>query len=209
MASSDAGTSSGSDYQVFLSFRGPDTRIGFTDFLFHSLTDAGICVFRDDEELRVGERIDGSLLQAIDNSRIYIPIFSQNYASSPWCLRELAQIVASTFKSEGNKAILPIFLDVEPNDIKLKTPLYRDAILNLEREKKLSSEQVDACREALMEVDAIKGWEAKKYRGLWRTISSGCTINLEILEEKSFIKKIQQILRSGVGYGCGTRASKQ
>ncbi|XP_048141507.1 disease resistance protein L6-like isoform X2 [Rhodamnia argentea] len=165
MASSDAGTSSGSDYQVFLSFRGPDTRIGFTDFLFHSLTDAGICVFRDDEELRVGERIDGSLLRAIDNSRIYIPVFSRNYASSPWCLRELVQIVASTFKSEGNKAILPIFLDVEPNDVKLKTPLYRDAILNLEREKKLSSEQVDAWREALMEVDAIKGWEAKKYRG--------------------------------------------
>ncbi|XP_048141533.1 disease resistance protein L6-like [Rhodamnia argentea] len=165
MASSDAGTSSGSDYQVFLSFRGPDTRIGFTDCLFENLTEAGICVFRDDEELRVGERIDGSLLRAIDNSKIYIPVFSRNYASSPWCLRELVQIVASTFKSEGNKAILPIFLDVEPNDVKLKTPLYRDAILNLEREKKLSSEQVDACREALMEVDAIKGWEAKKYRG--------------------------------------------
>ncbi|KAF7850039.1 hypothetical protein BT93_L5923 [Corymbia citriodora subsp. variegata] len=100
MASSDAGTSLGSKYEVFLSFRGPDTRAGFTDFLFHSLTDAGICVFRDDEELRVGEKIDESLLQAIDNSKIYIPIFSRTYATSKWCLRELTQIVASTFKSE-------------------------------------------------------------------------------------------------------------
>ncbi|XP_048141504.1 disease resistance protein L6-like [Rhodamnia argentea] len=165
MASSDAATSSGSDYQVFLSFRGPDTRVGFTDVLFYSLTDAGICVFRDDEELRVGERIDGSLLQAIDNSRIYIPIFSRNYASSQWCLRELAQIVANTFKSEGNKVILPIFFDVKPDDVKLKTPLYRDAILNLEHEKKLSNELVNAWREALMEIDAIKGWEVKKYKG--------------------------------------------
>ncbi|XP_048140766.1 disease resistance protein L6-like [Rhodamnia argentea] len=165
MASSDAATSSGSDYQVFLSFRGPDTRVGFTDVLFYSLTDAGICVFRDDEELRVGERIDGSLLQAINNSRIYIPIFSRNYASSQWCLRELAQIVANTFKSEGNKVILPIFFDVKPNDVKLKTPLYRDAILNLEHEKKLSNEQVHAWREALMEIDAIKGWEVKEYKG--------------------------------------------
>ncbi|XP_048141138.1 disease resistance protein L6-like [Rhodamnia argentea] len=165
MESSDAGTSSGSEYQVFLSFRGPDTRFGFTDVLFHNLNDAGIRIFRDDEELRVGERIDGSLQRAIDNSKIYIPVFSQTYASSQWCLRELAQIMANTSKSEGKKEILPIFFDVEPDDVKLKTPLYRDAILNLEREKKLSNEQVDAWREALMEVDAIKGWEVKKYKG--------------------------------------------
>ncbi|XP_048141144.1 disease resistance protein L6-like [Rhodamnia argentea] len=165
MASSDASTSSGSEYQVFLSFRRPDTGVGFTDFLFHSLIDAGVHVFRDDEELRVGERIDGSLQRAIDNSKIYIPVFSRTYASSQWCLRELAQIVANTSKSEGKKEILPIFFDVEPDDVKLKTLLYRDAILNLEREKKLSNEQVDAWREALMEVDAIKGWEVKKYKG--------------------------------------------
>ncbi|XP_039166553.1 toll/interleukin-1 receptor-like protein isoform X3 [Eucalyptus grandis] len=165
MASSDAGTSWGSEYQVFLSFRGPDTRTGFTDVLFHSLIDVGIHVFRDDEELRVGERIDESLLQVINNSRIYIPVFSRNYASSQWCLCELAQIVANTLKSEGNKEILPIFFDVEPNDVKLKTPLYHNAILNLEHEKKLSNEQVNVWREALMEVDAIKGWEVKKYKG--------------------------------------------
>ncbi|KAL3741386.1 hypothetical protein ACJRO7_016942 [Eucalyptus globulus] len=165
MASSDEGMSSGSNYQVFLSFRGPDTRVGFTDVLFHSLNDTGICVFRDDEEVRVGERIDGSLQQAIDNSRIYIPIFSQTYASSQWCLHELVQILANTSKSEGKKEILPIFFDVEPDDVKLKTPLYHDAILNLEREKELTTEQVDAWRRALMEVDAIKGWEVKKYKG--------------------------------------------
>ncbi|KAF8010044.1 hypothetical protein BT93_J0879 [Corymbia citriodora subsp. variegata] len=163
MASSDEGTSSESDYQVFLSFRGPDTRIGFTDFLFHSLTDAGICVFRDDEELRVGERIDGSLWRAIDNSRIYIPIFSQTYASSQWCLRELVQIMANTSESEGKKQILPIFFDVEPDDVKLKTRLYQDALL--EHEKNLNTEQVDAWRKVLIEVDAIKGWEVKKYKG--------------------------------------------
>ncbi|KAL3741387.1 hypothetical protein ACJRO7_016943 [Eucalyptus globulus] len=165
MASSDERTSLGSNYQVFLSFRGPDTRVGFTDVLFHSLNDTGICVFRDDEEVRVGERIDGSLQRAIDNSRIYIPVFSRTYASSQWCLRELVQILANTSKSEGKKEILPIFYDVQPDDVKLKTPLYHDAILNLEREKKLSTEQVDVWRKALMEVDAIKGWEVKKYKG--------------------------------------------
>lgn len=164
VVSSDAEMSSVSEYQVFLSFRGPDACAGFIDVLFHSLTDAEICVFRDDEELRIGDRIDGSLQRAIDNSRIYILIFSQTYASSQWCLRELAQIVANTFKLESNKEILPIFYDVEPDDVNLKTPLYRDAILSLELETKLSNDQVDSWREALKKIDVIKGWEVKKYK---------------------------------------------
>ncbi|KAF7847899.1 hypothetical protein BT93_L2471 [Corymbia citriodora subsp. variegata] len=162
--SSEAGTSSRSQYQVFLNFKG-DTREKFTDHLYYGLQGAGICVFRDEEGLDVGERINEALPIAINNSRIYIPIFSQNYATSSWCLCELAQIVENASLSNGHKEILPIFLDVEPDDVKLKNPLYRDAILNLEREKKLSTEQVDSWREALKKVDAIKGWEAKKYYG--------------------------------------------
>jgi len=73
--------------------------------------------------------------------------------------------VANTSSSGGNKEILPIFLDVEPNDVKLKTLLYEDAILNLKHEKKLSDEEVNEWRKALMHVDAIKGWEAKKCMG--------------------------------------------
>lgn len=63
----------------------------------------------------------------------------------------------NTSKSEGKKEILPSFFDMESNNVKLKTLLYRNAIFNLERERKLSNEQVDIWREALMEVDAIKG----------------------------------------------------
>ncbi|PKI33722.1 hypothetical protein CRG98_045884 [Punica granatum] len=48
----------GFDYEVFLSFRGTDTRKGFTDFLYNSLKDAGVRVFRDDEELRELTSVD-------------------------------------------------------------------------------------------------------------------------------------------------------
>ncbi|XP_048140800.1 disease resistance protein L6-like [Rhodamnia argentea] len=164
-ASSDEGTSSVSEYQVFLSFRGPDTREGFSDVLFHGLTDAGICVFRDDEKICIGGRIGGSLWRAIDDSKIYIPVFSRTYASSRSCLRELVQIVQNTSKSEGNKEILPIFFDVDPDDVKLKTPLYHNTMLSLKHERNLSSDQVDEWREALMETAVIRGWEVKKYKG--------------------------------------------
>ncbi|XP_039166713.1 disease resistance protein RPV1-like [Eucalyptus grandis] len=83
---------------------------------------------------------------------------------------ELSQIVTNTLKSEGNKEILPIFYYVEPDDVKLETPLYCDALLNLkcekklrnEEEKKLRKEEVNAWREALTEIDPIKGWEVKE-----------------------------------------------
>ncbi|KAF7851278.1 hypothetical protein BT93_L4209 [Corymbia citriodora subsp. variegata] len=164
---------SGDKYQVFLSFRGPDTRRGFTNSLYHALDETGIHVFKDDEELRAGEKISGNLKQAIDDSKLYIPIFSKNYASSHWCLRELAKMVENTFKSKEDgkeKIILPILYNVKADDVKLKTPLYSEAISNLEqkmedRKKKFSFEDVEMWRKALKDVGGIKGWELEKYPG--------------------------------------------
>ncbi|XP_056166928.1 uncharacterized protein LOC115674504 [Syzygium oleosum] len=158
MANSDAASSLGGEYQVFLNFRGPDTRNGFTDFLYHDLIDVGVRVFRDDDELRVGQEIYENLLGAINNSIIYIPIFSRTYAFSKWCLWELAQIVDKVSKSEGEKCILPIFLDVEPEDVKLKTPQYEVALL--EHEKQFPDE-VRVWRAALAAVGKIKGLNVK------------------------------------------------
>ncbi|XP_030540742.2 disease resistance protein L6-like [Rhodamnia argentea] len=154
--------SSGPSYEVFLCFRGVDTRHQFTDCLYHGMVDAGIVVFRDNESLHVGKEIGSELLQAIQNSKIYIPIFSKNYASSHWCLRELAHMVDCTSKSNGNKEILPIFLDVEPEDVKLKTNLYRQT---LSKRQKTSCPEVESWEKALTEVGRIKGWNWKKDRG--------------------------------------------
>ncbi|PKI43571.1 hypothetical protein CRG98_036063 [Punica granatum] len=111
----------GAEYQVFLSFRGTDTRQGFADCLYHFLIDAGLRVFRDNEEIHQGEKIE-EILRAIDKSTICMPVFSKGYASSKWCLSELAEMV------EKKKKIMPIFYDVTPDDVKLKTPLYRTAL---------------------------------------------------------------------------------
>ncbi|XP_039164718.1 disease resistance protein RPV1-like [Eucalyptus grandis] len=40
----DAPAPAGEEYEVFLSFRGPDTRTGFTDCLYHDMLGAGIRV---------------------------------------------------------------------------------------------------------------------------------------------------------------------
>ncbi|KAL3730495.1 hypothetical protein ACJRO7_027497 [Eucalyptus globulus] len=209
MANSEIGTSTSNtlrdEYQVFLSFRGPDTRRGFTNVLHQDLVYAGIRVFIDNEELRKGERISGNLLQAIDHSKLYIPIFSKNYASSHWCLRELAKMVENNSKSKEDgkeNAILPIFYDVKPDDVKLKTPLYRKAISNLKQtredhEKKFSSKDIKTWQQALKEAGGITGWELEKYPGYVKLIQ-------EVVEEVVVRLKIRQ--RSVTGDLVGMEA---
>ncbi|GFY94386.1 disease resistance protein [Actinidia rufa] len=68
--------------QVFLSFRGKDTRKTFTDHLYTALMQAGFHTFRDDEEIEKGENIESELKRAIEQSRISIIVLSKDYASS-------------------------------------------------------------------------------------------------------------------------------
>ena len=61
-------------YAVSLSFRGEDTREGFTSHLYKALCDKGINTFIDDKLPR-GEEISEELIQAIKNSSILVIVF--------------------------------------------------------------------------------------------------------------------------------------
>ncbi|XP_030457770.2 disease resistance protein Roq1-like [Syzygium oleosum] len=148
----------GAEFDVFLNFRRPDTRLNFTDHLYHSLDGAGIRVFLDDEDIRKGEKIEGELLHAINNSKFYVPIFSRDFASSAWCLRKLAHMVECSRRST-EKVILPIFFDVDPYDVKLRTGLYVDALKR--HEERCGYDEVQRWKKALTEVASINGWDCK------------------------------------------------
>ncbi|KAI9104374.1 hypothetical protein K1719_022946 [Acacia pycnantha] len=102
-------------YDVFLSFRGEDTRKTFTTHLYTSLKQAGIEVFMDEDGIPRGEHISGSLLGAIECSRVSIIIFSKNYAGSSWCLEELEKIMECL--KTTNQEVFPIFYDVQPSEV--------------------------------------------------------------------------------------------
>ncbi|XP_056174757.1 disease resistance protein RPV1-like isoform X2 [Syzygium oleosum] len=150
----------GNDYEVFLNFRGKDTRKGITDYLYTSLVDAGIRVFRDDNELHVGEEIGPELLCSITQSKISIPIISEDYASSKWCLCELVQMLKCR-KSRG-QVVLPIFYKVEPSQVRHLTEKFEDAI-NAHKEK-VEEMVVKEWEEALKEVGSLKGLESEKIK---------------------------------------------
>ncbi|KAL3746481.1 hypothetical protein ACJRO7_015444 [Eucalyptus globulus] len=162
-------SSLGAEFEVFLNFRGPDTRLNFADCLYHSMDGAGIRVFRDNEEIRKGEEINDKLELTIKSSAICMPIFSRNYASSAWCLHELAYMMDCSRNKVGKAMILPIFFDVDPEDVKLKTGLYQDALQR--HEEKFGSDEVQRWKEAMREVAQIKGWDLK-YKGQGELIRS-------------------------------------
>ncbi|KAK3416610.1 hypothetical protein EUGRSUZ_H02359 [Eucalyptus grandis] len=190
------------EFEVFLSFRGPDTRNTFTSCLYSDMVEKGIRVFKDDEEFRVGQKISGQLLRALADTQIYIPIFSKGFASSPWCLREVAHMVDCTSKSDGRKEILPIFFDVEPDDVKLKTNLYRDALSK--HEKKYGSIEVKRWGDALVEVPTRAGWklERKGYGELTKLIIRELLLKLkgknrslpDHLVETDDLKRVETLL---------------
>ncbi|XVF81826.1 hypothetical protein PTKIN_Ptkin15bG0187200 [Pterospermum kingtungense] len=117
MASSSYSSSSlRPKYQVFLSFRGEDTRHNFTSHLLKALKDRGISVYFDEEKLETGEELSRALLTAIAESQIAILILSKDYASSTWCLRELSEIME--WYNKGQLVVVPIFYHIRPSDVR-------------------------------------------------------------------------------------------
>ncbi|OWM63707.1 hypothetical protein CDL15_Pgr008250 [Punica granatum] len=155
-SSSSVPVEPGQEFEVFLSFKGEDTRKTFTDCLYCCLTDAGIRAFRDNEELHVGEEIGPKLMRSIEQSKICIPIFSKGYASSKWCLKEVTEMVKCMKKATGH-LIMPIFLDVTPDEVQHQTGCYAEAFCR--HEKNYDLETVQGWRDALKETVKLKGLE--------------------------------------------------
>ncbi|XP_062172360.1 disease resistance protein RUN1-like [Alnus glutinosa] len=159
-------------YDVFLSFRGEDTRNNFTSHLYAALDKKGIKTFRDNDELERGRPIRPDLLIAIEESRFSIIILSRNYASSTWCLDELAKIVECM--KQTRLTVFPVFYDVDPSDVrqagrgsllvhqkmkqKTGTGSFAQAFAEHSKENR---ERVQRWRDALIEVADASGWHVK------------------------------------------------
>ncbi|KAL8262632.1 hypothetical protein R6Q59_023981 [Mikania micrantha] len=156
------------NYDVFLSFRGKDTRNGFTDHLYKALKDAGIITFLDDEEIETGEPLKPELEGAIRSSRASIVILSKNYASSTWCLDELVLIIQQ--KKDHEQIVIPIFYHVEPTDVRKQQNSFEEAMAdhkqkmeaetNAEKRSQLA-QKMESWKTALTEIAYLKGGDVK------------------------------------------------
>ncbi|KAM2581381.1 hypothetical protein TB1_003667 [Malus domestica] len=143
-------------YDVFISFRGEDTRLGFTSHLHAALLQRKIetCL---DYSLRRGEEIGSALPEAIEKSTVSVIIFSKNYASSAWCLDELVHILKC--KERYGQTVVPVFYDVNPSDVRKQQGSYAVAFAGLEKRFKDSIEKVHEWRDALTTAANISGFD--------------------------------------------------
>ena len=142
------------DYNVFLSFRGEDTRNNFTSHLYKALCDKGINTFMDDS-LQKGEEISMELVKAIESSRISIVIFSKKFAFSTWCLNELVKI----FECRSNgQLIYPIFYKVSPSEIRKQDGEFGMALAEHEEKFKDDIEKVKRWRTTLTRAANLSGF---------------------------------------------------
>ncbi|XP_031251185.1 disease resistance-like protein DSC1 [Pistacia vera] len=148
-------------YDVFLSFRGEDTRNAFTSHLNAALCRRKIKTFIDDE-IKRGDEISPSLLYAIEGSKISIVIFSKDYASSQWCLDELVKIMDC--KKMHGQIVIPIFYHVNPSDVRKQTGTYGDAFAKHGVRYRQKEEMLQRWRSALTDAANLSGFDSNIVR---------------------------------------------
>ena len=128
------------NFDVFLSFRGEDTRLGFIGQLYNALVRRGIRTFIDDTLLR-GEQISAQLLKTIESSTISIgvwmnlPRLLSVRRMISWCGR---------------------FYNVDPSEVRNQKGKFGEALA--EHEKVKDNNKVQRWREALTEAGNLSGW---------------------------------------------------
>ncbi|CAN6580152.1 unnamed protein product [Malus baccata var. baccata] len=136
MTSREPSSSEHWSYDVFLSFRGEDTRNGFTSHLHAALQDGGFRAFIDEDNLERGGEIKPEL-----------------YAESRWCLDELVKIMEC--REKLRRQVLPIFYHVDPSHVRKHEGCLARAFQKHEREAK--KERVKQWREALTQAANLSG----------------------------------------------------
>ncbi|CAI9270609.1 unnamed protein product [Lactuca saligna] len=147
-------------HEVFLSFRGEDTRNNFVDHLYTALSQRGISVFKDDQALDKGKPISRELLKAIEESRFAVVVFSKNYADSSWCLDELVKIMEC--RDQMKQMVLPVFYHVDPSDVRGQKNDFDSAFQEHEDKFKGEMEKVKNWRKALAAAAGLSGWHIKE-----------------------------------------------
>jgi hypothetical protein len=89
--------------------------------LKNALTEAGLRVWFDESELKIGDRLHKSIDEGIAKSGFGIVILSQNFFKKDWPQRELEGLVAKEIG--GRKVILPIWHNVNAAFIRSKSLL--------------------------------------------------------------------------------------
>ncbi|CAN1233562.1 Disease resistance protein RUN1 [Linum perenne] len=200
------------NYDVFLSFRGADTRTGFSGHLYSALLRDGIHTFLDDKEMETGGEVGPECLRGIEESRFSFVVLSKHYASSTWCLEELVHILKC--RRERGHGVWPVFYGVDPSDVEECRGSFAEAFVKHEADFKMEMEKgkrkideeeyewekfaarIEEWKSALREVSYLKGLDVQNHA------NGNEATNIEHLVKeisKRLDRKVLSVARNPVG----------
>lgn len=145
-------------HDVFISFRGDDTRNNFISHLQTAFYHNKIQTFID-YKLSKGDEISPSIVKAIKESNLSVVVLSKDYASSKWCMLELTKILEC--KKHGGQVVIPVFYKIDPSHVRNQSGTYKKAFEKHERDNKYNKTKLHKWRAALSEVANLAGWESR------------------------------------------------
>ncbi|XP_058743528.1 disease resistance protein RPV1-like [Vicia villosa] len=163
-------------YDVFISFRGDDTRAGFTSHLHASLCRSNLETYID-YRIQKGNDVWEELVKAIIQSTLFLVVFSHDYASSTWCLNELVEIMACHKNEPDKVVVIPVFYQIEPSHVRKQSGSYATAFV---KHKKQPRDKIQKWKDALSQAANLSGFHSAKYRNESHLIEE---ITKSVLEE--------------------------
>ncbi|KEH18360.1 putative TIR domain, P-loop containing nucleoside triphosphate hydrolase [Medicago truncatula] len=164
LASSSSHHASLKKYDVFISFRGEDTRVGFISHLYKALRRKHIHTYIDNL-IEKGDQVWAELVKAMKQSTLFLVVFSKNYASSTWCLNELVEIMELfdiNKNEDDNVVVIPVFYHVDPSHVRKQTGSYGTALAK--HKKQGNDHEMQKWNTALSEAANLSGFHSTTYR---------------------------------------------
>ncbi|KAK2353094.1 disease resistance protein RUN1 [Trifolium repens] len=148
-------------YDVFISFRGDDTRVGFTSHLHAALNRSYLETYID-YRIEKGNQVWAELEKAILDSTLFLVVFSENYANSTWCLKELVEIMEC---HKNGQVVVPVFYQVDPSHVRKQTGSYGTAFANHKKQGgKNNDKMMQNWKNALSQASNLSGFHSTRYR---------------------------------------------
>ncbi|MBQ3301775.1 MAG: DUF1883 domain-containing protein [Eggerthellaceae bacterium] len=116
---------SGKTYDVFISHASEDKDVVARP-LANALSDAGLTVWYDEFEMRIGDSLRRKIDQGLAHSRFGIVVISRDFIKKGWTNYELDGIVTRTVS--GEQVMLPIWHNITKDEVIAYSPTLADKI---------------------------------------------------------------------------------
>ncbi|XP_076898660.1 toll/interleukin-1 receptor-like protein [Bidens hawaiensis] len=183
---------------VFIHYSSEDIGKTFISHLRGALIRSSFTI-SDHTMLPVGQDVRLELLKAIEESEIYVLVFSPDYASSRRCLDELVDIMVSFHKFDERK-VVPVFYKVEPSDVRSQKGPFMEPFQAHHTNTNLDPERVYKWRQALKDAGQLSGLPLQN--------GDEAKFVLQIVEELEKMQRPQELHVTEHPVGIGSRAEE-